>query len=300
MFTLLRLQHRRLFAVWLAVIAFILSQFACGCVKPIPEGLSASALMVGFSWMFLFTLVPVAISFVLIWLFPSLRCILDLLIPVVVLIPITNAAMSATGLPDPAQDLLGIGLLFVILFGLLGGRLFGRRLWFAYRGTGQIILPDTPEDLWPHFVPKEDTVAQHFIPNLLSVKLDPADPTRMQARYAMQKGTILTMDFTNVREDPPVSFSYDHTGDSPLLKGALATGSFRLELARLGPYSTGLRVDVATGPLPPVVVLTLWLDNMAQDEAQMALEAISGKGNASLYRRAMRGMMKTYQKRNPA
>jgi hypothetical protein len=300
MLTLLRLQHRRLFAVWLAVIAFLLAQVACGCMMPIPEGLPISALVIGFSRLFLLTLVPVAITFVLIWLMPALRCIIDIILPVALLVPALKIAESTLGLSNAAGDVIGLGLLFVMLLFFFGVSVFGRRLWFAYQGTGNVVLRGTPEELWPRLVLNEGAVQQHVAPNLLSVTRDPADPTRRQARYAMQKGTVLTMDFTNVRDDPAVSFSCDHTGDSPLLKGALATGSFGLELTRLGLSSTRMRIHVATGPLPPLVVLTLWLDNLAQDQAQMAMEAITGKGDYSLYRRTTRGFMKAYRKKHPA
>lgn len=300
MVTFLRLQHRRLLAVWLTVISLPVALISCGCIRIVPpEGVSTSALLFGFGWLFLISLVPVAIAFVLIWMLPGLRCILDMLLPIAILVPLMKSAMSASVLPDPAQDAVGIGLLFLLFFGILGGRLFGRGLWFAYRGTGRVLVPGLPEEIWPHLVPNDVTVARHFVPNLLSVTQDPADRTRMQARYAMQRGTVLTMVFTNVRQEQPLSFSYEHTGDSPILKGALATGSFRLQLTKRDPSSTELRIHVATGPLPPLVVLTLWLDNMAQDQAQMALEAVTGKGRSSIYRRAMAGMMKTYRRRNP-
>ena len=299
MITLFRLQYRRLLAVWLTIVSLLVAMTACGCIRNLtPEGLPTSALRIGFSWLFLITLVPVAIAFLLIWVLPGLRCILDMLLPGVILVPLMKGAMSASVIPDAAKDPIGIGLLILILFGFLGGKVFGRGLWLAYKGSGHVVIPGTPEDIWPRLVLAEDRVANHITPNLLSVTQDPVDRTRMRARYAMQRGTVLTMDFTNVQENPLASFSYDHTGDSPLLKGALATGSFRLQLTKRGLSSTELWLHVATGPLPPLLVWTLWLDNMAQDQAQMALEAITGKGRSSIYRRAMAGMMKTYRRRN--
>lgn len=297
MMTFARLQHRRLIAIWLTSVLFLV---ACGCLTNIPEGLPPTALAAGFSLLVLVTLIPVLLAFVLIWLLPVLRGIVDLLVAVGLVMPLLEISANALGLQETWREVVVLGSAFLALFFCFGGGGLGRRFWFAYRSTGNVVVPGTPEDIWPYLVVSDAKQKQHFMPNLLSLRVNPTDQSRMQARYAMSRGSTLTMDLTNVQETWPVSVSFDHIGDSPLLNGALCTGSFQLELTPLTSSTTALRIRIATGPLPPSVVFTLWLDNMAQDEAQMALEAITGKGNHSLYRRAMLGFMKTYQARNPS
>ena len=117
----------------------------------------------------------------------------------------------------------------------------------------------------------------------------------MTARYAAAKGTILTVNLSNIKESYPSSVSYDYDGDMKLLDGALTRGSLSLTLNPSGLDSTLVKMWMKTAPLPFLLVWTLWLDDLVGDTLESMREVISGLPVRSCTGRANRQLMKVYQ-----
>jgi hypothetical protein len=289
---LMYLQRRRLLLTWFATCSIALS---CSCVAEIPEGIDGLSIATGILLLFLLSMVPVATAVVAIYWLPPLRCLFDALASGVLLTLVFEASASLAGLKEGQRDVAFIVVVLLLVYAAFGGKGFRKWTWIRYSGIGRTTLPGLPESLWPRLVVGRSPVSEHLTPNLLSASSSPDDPSRVKALYAMHKGSVLTMDITIIQESAPVGIHYVHTGDSPILEGALAVGSFGFHLTPTGPDSTDLDLFLQTGPLPIYFTVQLWLDDLAGDEAEMFRESLLGRPHISLLGRAMKGFMKTYQ-----